>query len=267
VGIIGNYDHNVARWLTSQSKAIVEDATPLPPSQTCAVQQQGQQYLCGSHLAQLDATPLNVKTRFSTDNGTPIATNVCASYEDATPIMGVTCLVQQQGTFMDMALHAKSDQASPIDAGICAVMQQMTKVRPDKWQLVVQDSGVVRHDIARLVYLEPPLEYRYTPNGDFTFDSEPYIPDAQFQFLFGLTGFVVSQHTVGLMSSCIHSSWQIATKMDIKRCVLVDKARRPPPGKSVWIDIPRPDPPDVPPTGTTYTVPIQEVSLWNILKM
>lgn len=54
-----------------------------------------------------------------------------------------------------------------------------------------------------------------------------------------------------------------ATFTDLKQCVIVEKTKQPDRGRTPWVDLPRPDPNPNPPSGTTITVPVQEV--YNVL--
>jgi hypothetical protein len=258
-GFIANYDSNILNFTTSKVCGVIESASKLLNKVETPCQQAWFNPVKIDAMQQ-DGTFIVPGLCFVVENGTFKDGGVYSNQDNATFIFGNTCFVQQQGTFIDTRLCLAAEQATAVHSYLCAIMEQMTKVYPNKWCAPTQDSGTSRHDILRLVYLEPDPPYDYTPSTDFTFTQNPsYTPSDDFLFDFGQTGFVVEQHVVGINSSTTCSSFTDATPKKLKRCVPIDTARKPPRGKSPWIDIPRPEPPPTPPTGTTVTVAIKEV--------
>jgi hypothetical protein len=104
----------------------------------------------------------------------------------------------------------------------------------------------------------------YIPNSKLTtfFDFELGVdsPDFTFVDIFGIQyEYYYHSHTVGVVSNDFNSLRQAAAKFELKRCGIVEAARRPPTGQTPFVDDPRPDPDPDPPSGVTITVPEQEV--------
>ncbi|PHS23514.1 MAG: hypothetical protein COA83_09760 [Methylophaga sp.] len=71
---------------------------------------------------------------------------------------------------------------------------------------------------------------------------------------------VTISSTNGVITTTECFSQNAATEYNKKKlCAIVEEAKQPERGLSVWVDLPRPDPPDIPPSGATYTIPIEEV--------
>lgn len=266
-GMIGNYDSNILNFTTLKTCGLVENATK-STGKLESPQEQASFKRVKVNAIQQDGSFLIPQLCFVAENGTRSDYKLVSTQQDGTFIAGSACFVQEQGTFIDFALCLVSEQASAVDLYLCAIMEQMTKVYPDRWCAPIQDSGTSQHDILRLVYLEPDAPYDYTPSLDFTFTQNPnYQPSTDFELTFGKTGYVVEQHVIGVNSNWTCSSFTSATPKKIKRCVPVETARKPPRGKSPWIDLPPVDPPvDPPGGGSTVIIPTQEVyTMQNII--
>lgn len=260
-GFIAHYDPNVTRWLTALNHSLQQDATLTQSLKLEAMRDQASLTTHGVHDEQRDGLLTTNKSKFVVEDAFFTSVALGIDYTKSTSLGHVdVCFVTEQGTFIDSTLRQSQDMAHYLATGFCSIADQMTKVYPDKWHVNFQDSSVVQHDFLHMAYAEPPEPYRYTPTTDFSFTDTNYTPSPDYEWLYGEQVAYAVGHSFGLAASRFNSLFQRATLLnDQKICVLVDKARRPPRGKSPWIDDPRPDPPDVPPTGATYTVPIQEV--------
>lgn len=62
------------------------------------------------------------------------------------------------------------------------------------------------------------------------------------------------------------ANWTRATNTEIKRCSILEEARRPPNGRTPWIDLPRPPIDPDPPSGETIIIPVQDVyTMLNVI--
>lgn len=259
-GFIADYDSNILNFTTLVTCALSQSASKIDGDKVGMLVEQATPDNVKIGSPQQQGTLLFPETCFDTDAGTPINIDLVSNQEQGTRVDGLVCFVQEQGTFIDIQTCFASEQGTAVTSFLCAIMEQMTKVYPDEWCAPIQDSGTARHDILRLVYLEPDPPFDYTPSTNFNFTPNPaYQPTKNFEFNFGKTGFTVQQHVIGINSSTTCSSFTSATPKKIKRCAIVEETSQPERGQSVWIDLPPVDPDPDPPSGTTYTVPIQEV--------
>lgn len=257
-GVVGNYDANVTRLTIHENISPIEDTTNLPPEKTCFVKEQGTRLDHGVCDQQLDALFLFDCTDMVTQNGTFLDRSVCFSYEDGTFLDDSTCFNYEQGTFIDQARCAAYEEGSYVPYGNCAVMQQMTKVYPYRWKMINQDSNR-QIDFLHPVFLEPFPPYDYSIDGNVDFNDTNYIPDGDFDFNFGRPANLYVRHIWGVLTNSYCSPWNEATYTEVKHCSVIEETKQPDHGRTQWVDLPRPDPDPDPPSGTTYTVPIQEV--------
>ena len=102
-------------------------------------------------------------------------------------------------------------------------------------------------------------------------DRENYLPTPVDDFTWNGTTSIVVDHSYlerSMVRGNHHSPIEEMTWQHRKFCSLIEETRPPVRGKSVWIDYPRPDPPVLPPSGDTITVPIQETyTMANVISV
>ncbi len=260
-GIIGNYDPNVTRWITANKNVLWQDTAKMPPVKIAMPRNQGERIDHQARDQQSDGTLQTTKTGIDIEQGTRIDIADIASQDQGSELTTKTAIARDQGTRTDMGIiHASIDDGAIFNTATEVIAQQMTKVYPSDWHARIQDSGANQHDFLHSTHAEPPLEFQYTPDrwDTISFDYSPgeYAVTNAFDFSFGVQVNMATGHSFGVARSEFYSpSQQVTKSRENKECVIVEESRRPPRGKSVWIDYPRPDPDPLPPTGTTITIP------------
>jgi len=261
-GIIGNYDPNVHRFVTADLLSDWED-TGQVSIKSLMRRDQASRTDHKANSVQQNGILLATETDLDTDQAQRFDADLCSAEDTATPMHSATAMVREQGIKVHRALLGTNETALKRDLYSAVVMQQMTKVYPDRWLLPIQDTAKTQTDFKRLVWLEPPPEHRYTPQTTFSFSDTNYTPDPVYVWDYGETAFLATGHNLGVTRNEFNSHWQRASDYRDKLCSIIEIARRPPPGKSPWIDLPRPDPDPDPPSGETIQIPIQETYTMN----
>ncbi|MAK67517.1 hypothetical protein [Methylophaga sp.] len=257
-GLLAEYDVNVQRFITTRPEIRWQDATAGVGLQSLLSRDQATRNDHKAISVQQQTVPANIKAVLETDQAIRMDGQLQIDIEQATAVRGKTELVREQGTRTERSLCARNESTLVRNIRNAVVHQQMTKVYPDRWLVLLQDSSRHQFDFTRLVWLEPPPEYRYTPNTSFSFEQHNYDLQPEYAWTFGQTTYLASGHNLGVIRNEFDSHWQPAAWQEIKLCSIIEIARRPPPGKSPWIDPPRPDPEPEPPSGETYEIPIRE---------
>lgn len=257
-GWIGEYDPNVNRFLTVRPVIRWEDTQPGIGHKSLLIRDQATRNDHLNQSSQQQATPAGIRAILETDQAIRLDTKALSVNQAASRLQGKTEMVREQGTRIERRLCAVNQSTLVRNIRNAVVQQQMTKVYPDRWVVPVQDSAKNQFDFTRLVWLEPPPEHRYTPNTSFNFSQDDYDLNPVYAWNYGQTTYLASGHNLGVARNSFDSHWQHASGQDIKLCSIIEIARQPPPGKSPWIDLPRPEPPPEPPSGDTYNIPIRE---------
>lgn len=257
-GFAGNYKANVVRLTVSSRRSDQQSAAPVSTS-TAFLQQQATtiQHAVNDNLN--TATPAGRQTQLVYQQTTPIAAERRCVTGNATPLGNAVTSVQDLLQWLVKTWRAAAEQTTPVDAGTLSPLQQMTKIHPPAWCMPVQDMSDALTDFYKVVAGEPEEPWRYTPTADFAFSPGNYTPTADFVWP-NVVPFITlaMRHIRGIDGVSVTAPRQKADQAKINRCVPVDAAQRPPPGKSVPIDPPRP--PYEPPTNQNpVTIPTQTV--------
>lgn len=255
---VGEYDPLVFRFTTITNCAAHENTVKLPPTQACVPYEQSTPLNLDKCASYQNGTILFECTYIVNENGTPLNYDLCSVHEEASFLSGLTCFTYEQGTFIDYQSNAEYEQATFLDSASCAVMQQMTKVYPDHWCAVYQDSNR-QYDFLHPVMLEPLPPYDDPNSVNSNFTQTNYTPDGNFEFNFGRPSNLQLGHIWGVHSTTTCSDFQRADYHEKPLCAAMEETKYPDPGRTPWIDFPRPDPGPNPPSGDTYIVPRQEV--------
>lgn len=256
--MIGIYDPNINRsFLTVETKTSNTDASKLL-SDAIYFSFESAYYLDSNIYSTTDkADWITVELLFNIDNGEFLSNPICSANGDAIYIDSVTCFQTEGGTFMDQQLCSYNDQSIFITVLLCAEQEQMTKVYPDKYEIIYEDT-FKQEDFLHSIMLEPFAPYNYSPSGNFNFDSINYVPELNFNFNFGRKSALQIRHTFGVLTTAVNSSLTYGDFTDIKNCIVVEAAEYPALGKTPWVDLPRPPIDPIAPGGITIEVPIKE---------
>jgi len=253
----GRYDANVQRLTVAKTNSVQQDGMQTETTVNAAMEQTTV-YTLPVNAPRDQASASSNQLEISYGQTTKAHVKRCGTLADAAPL---TAPVQSMQDVLQWAAKhwlADSEQATPIDAASEAVMQQMTKIRRPDWHHPVQDMGAAVTDFTRTVHGDPANPYR--PNAVFTFASDPdYLPNQPFAFPDAPSTIVLAmRHVRGIDGLTFVAPRQQAGPRKSKRCVPVQAAMRPPPGKSIITDPERP-PYQPPPGHQTRVIPIQTV--------
>jgi len=262
-GLIGNYDENVNRQLlTLTPEVALEQATTLEPHTTEMVFEQGIPQILKMESVGEDCFIMYDCTGMFAENGTPMDYTVEGVAEDATWLTDTTCMQFEQGTPMQDFITIVGEDGTWMTLSFNGVLQQMTKIRPDDFDVIYQDTWV-QYDFIHPVMDEPLDPYRYTPdiyNADANFDGSRYPNSDDFEFNFGRPDALALEHKHGVFHISFNSNATQGTVSNEQSCIIAEDSKKPEAGKTPWVDYPRdPVDPTPPLTGETHTVPIQEV--------
>lgn len=261
-GVIGNYDPNVQRWVTADLLSDWQDTGQVGTKALMSRDQAARtDHKAGS--VQQNGLFLTTETYLDTDQAQRLDHAACSAEQKGTNLQSVTAMVREQGIKIHRSTLGTVETALKRDLDSAVVMQQMTKVYPDRWVAAVQDTANTQTDFKRLVWLEPPPEHQYTPQTTFSFSDTGYTPDPLYVWDYGETAYLATGHNLGVARNEFNGHLQPASDYRDKLCSIIEIARRPPPGKSPWIDLPRSDPDPEPPSGETFEVPIRETYTMN----
>lgn len=269
-GLVCFYDPNVIHWISSETVTVSETTTNLPPISTDFPVQQATQETLDSISIQEQAKALNTCMSVSGEQATIINPDEIASIQEQAAPLNTT----EVGINTEQATVTNPDKiTSVIEAGTWLTdvtlfpKQQGTVTNPDKITSVNQDSNHQRDFLLAITMDEPLDPYRYTASADFDFTENSYTPDKDdFTWDYGRPDALAINHRWGVVSSEVVGDFQIATFYDDLWHIVYEETKQPDRGISPWIDLPPPPVNPEPPTGTSHTVPIQEVyTMQNII--
>lgn len=257
-GWVGEYDPNVTRFITREQCYSWQDTQPRFDNHVDMMRDQGskQHHLVISQqsIGQLLPSTGN----FDTQQATRLDTRTDIPQALAINLRTLTHMLREQGRRIDKRLRALNVETQRRDFHNAGVLQQMTKIHPDAWRVDFTDSAQNQFDFRRIAWMEPPPEHRYTPQTAFSFNQHEYDVLPVYEWTFGRSVYLASGHNFGVTRNAFDSSRQVASFFDARVCSRHELTRRPPPGKSPWIDPPRPDPDPEPPSGNTIEIPTRE---------
>ena len=253
----GNYDANVQR-LTMTNVASRQQSTQQQNLIAKLITQQTTRKHHANRLPHTIALPASSESAIDYGQSAKQHLTRCGTVADAKPLTRQLTSVQDILQWAEKHWLFDAESATPIDAKAEAVMRQMTPIRPPDWHHPVDDMAETLRDFTYTVHGDPANPY--TPNNVFSFLPAPdYAPNALFEFTDAPLAITwAMRHVRGIDGLTFTSPRQQAGRHKVKRCLPVDEAMRPPPGKSVIPDNPRP-PYEPPPGHETIVIPTQLV--------
>jgi len=254
----GHFDYNVHRFTVAAFRSAQEPAAKRTESARLPVGR---------------AEPITLSACSVRGSGEPVPMSIAGLCESMLPCYPEVCSPMDRAENRNAGIAAPVEALTPIDRGLIGRTDDATDLR-GAWvasldlleflrilsRMDLEDSGQTLHTLIRVIHDEPPEGYRYTPGVGFAFPAPAdYTPAAAFVSPYTVPSIDLAETiSRGVLIGITRSSWQIAARIRPKLCVPVDEARKPPPGKSPWIDPPRPDP-ETPPGHVVITLPTQSV--------
>ena len=252
-----SYDPNVHRYNIASILSAQQDAGTLT-QKLCFSYQQAAPIHAVANAAQLDATQMPNTVKVVVNATAPLANQSCIVVDDATMIVAVTHSTSDRLTPVQIARCGTAADATPLWSDFVAgfhLLEFITSTSrhsvDDVWQTV--------HEVIRTVI--PYAPYPFTP---LTIGADFIVEPGLFTVGLNFRGEMLPP--VDYRDELSYAGWrhsmtspsQSATRNVKRQCSIVQDARRPPPGKSIHIDPPRP-PPVIDPGHTTHTIPTQTV--------
>lgn len=257
-GVEGVFDYNVHRFTLAAF---------------CSAQDPAAKRTESARMPVGRAEPITLSACSVRESGEPVPVSITSRCEATLPYTPGVCSPMGRAENRNAGIAAPVEALTPVDRELFVRTDEATDLR-GAWavpldlleflrilsRMDLEDSGQTVHTLIRTIHGEPPEGYRYTPGVGFTFPAPTdYTPAAAFVWPYTVPSIdLVETISRGVLIGITRSSWQIAARIRPKLCAPVDEARKPPPGKSPWIDPPRPDP-ETPPGHVIITIPTQTV--------
>ena len=166
---------------------------------------------------------------------------------------------EQAEPLNDSVIHSEQSNAQVYLDSWCMVREQGIFLRDHKTCSPIQDMAVPIVEDLKPVNLPHVSPNEYIPSSQFTYPRQANAQDYSFEFNFGVKGFLSLTVYRGLLKTVNCYSRDQGTKTLSTKCIPYEDAEDLPFGVTPFVDDPR-DPVDpIPPTGSIYIVPVQEV--------
>ncbi len=270
-GFIGEYEIGVTRLLTVEQCSVVENTSKVS-LQTCMAQEQAKSDRICFFSLQENTQKLSESVIGKTENGIFLDHEKCSSVDDAESIVSDTCFVFENATPLNLdEINAMAEKGVFLINSSCSIFQYATVKNADNLCSVIQDSSQAwRNFIRDEGELEDP---RHKPSSQFDFIDNNFTPDLVFSFPDAINWIPAHKiysegQAVGVVTNRVCGTWGFGQWTEVKQCATVEDARQPPPGRTAWVDKPRPPVLPEPPSGETITVPRQEVyTMLNVISV
>ncbi len=244
------------RFFTAAFCARQENAVPLP-AKTCFKHEQAVPLAATVAAVRENAVFFPVKTCFSRGQTIPVNVKTCVPVDAAVPLATKLCAPHKQLVPISIKQCSKVENAVPLSTFVQAPHYQLELIYTKSCH-PVEDMAESVHVFYRRAWDSAGLEYvplpvsvfnpagGYTPAAVSNFNQAP----APVDLLEGI-------QRAGVRHS-ISGYWQHAQRLDVRKCSIVQQAKKALSGTSVLTDPPRPPVVD-PPGHVTVTIPTRQV--------